>query len=191
MLAVDDEESVRIAVTMLLRRQGYDVEQASNPTEALGLLRQHEFNVLVTDLNMGSESGLDLARSALAIDPDLAVLMLTGVDDLAVAEEALALGAFGYLIKPIELNELRIAMMNALRRREVRWPVATSPAGSKRLSGSAPPSSPCVNVASGHSQSRARWESSTATRPAPASTPTRRQPPSSVVPAKPWKVTAG
>jgi diguanylate cyclase (GGDEF)-like protein/PAS domain S-box-containing protein len=118
-LVVDDEAPIRAAVCQLLSRMGMQAVQAASPTEAIAALAGQRFALLITDLNMGSESGMDLTRHVGVADPELAVLMLTGVDDPQVAQEALELGVFGYLVKPFQLNELRIAVMNALRRREL------------------------------------------------------------------------
>jgi cyclic di-GMP phosphodiesterase len=69
------------------------------------------------DVNMPGESGLELVRSAVGLDSELVVIMLTGIDDPAVAEEALAIGAHSYVVKPIEPNEALINVASGLRRR--------------------------------------------------------------------------
>jgi PAS domain S-box-containing protein len=74
---------------------------------------------MITDVNMQGLSGLDLLESVATIDPDLAVLMLSGVNDPVTAEQAIKCGAFGYIVKPFELIELQIAVSNALRRRDL------------------------------------------------------------------------
>jgi putative two-component system response regulator len=74
---------------------------------------------LLTDMSMPGSTGLDLIRASSELYPDLATVMVTGVDDRAIANEALALGAYGYIIKPFESNEILISVTNALRRRSL------------------------------------------------------------------------
>jgi PAS domain S-box-containing protein len=118
-LVVDDEPSITAAVSAVLRRDGHESMTASAYPEAVALLARDRFDMVLTDLNIGDPNGLDLVRRALELDRDLAVLMLTGVDDPTVAHEAIDLGVSAYMVKPFQVNELRIAVMNGLRRREL------------------------------------------------------------------------
>ena len=116
-LIVDDEEPVRRLLVRMLSRHGYLVEQASNGAEARQILASDPFHLVLSDVNMPGESGIDLVDYLLSDQRDLAVIMVTGVDDTDFAERALGLGAYGYIIKPFEQNELVINVSNALRRR--------------------------------------------------------------------------
>jgi putative two-component system response regulator len=118
-LVVDDEEAVRRLLARLLERGGYSCEVATNSTEAESLLATEAFDLLLTDMDMPGQSGLDLIRSTSARYPELATVMITGLDDTALATSALELGAYGYIIKPFESNEILINVSNALLRRSL------------------------------------------------------------------------
>ena len=116
-LVVDDEEQIRTLLARILTAQGHDCASASGPAEARRLLSASSFELVVSDVNMPGESGLDFAQEVLADYPDTAVVMVTGADDRRDAETALANGAYGYMLKPFKPNELAINVANALRRR--------------------------------------------------------------------------
>jgi len=118
-LVVDDEEEVRRLLARLLERAGYSCEVARDATEAQELLTKGDFDLLLTDMDMPGESGLDLIRKTSAKYPELATVMITGLDDTALATSALELGAYGYIIKPFESNEILINVSNALLRRSL------------------------------------------------------------------------
>ena len=118
-LVVEDEEPIRRLLSRVLTRQGYTCELASNGAEAREVLAKNPFDLVLSDVNMPGESGIDLVEYLLGDMRDLAVIMVTGVDDTDLAERALDLGAYGYIIKPFEQNELVINVSNALRRRSL------------------------------------------------------------------------
>src|SRR5712692_4493713 len=118
-LVVDDEDGIRQALTRFLTRLGYDVQAASNAKEALALLPAHHPQAMLCDIRMPETSGVELLPKVLAQDPDLAVLMLTAIDEPRTAIECLKLGALDYLIKPVDLEELELSLQNALRRRQL------------------------------------------------------------------------
>lgn len=119
-LIVDDEASIRDSVGRYLTARGFQVQSADTVAAALERLRETRFAALVCDVRMPAASGMELVPAAHRHDPDLAILMLTGVNDATAATEALALGAMDYLLKPIELGELEHALIGALRRRNER-----------------------------------------------------------------------
>lgn len=116
-LVVDDESTIRLALSRFLRARGFDVEVADSGETALHALRQGRFALLLCDLRMPGLSGLDLVPRALAIDGDLGIIMLTAVNDATSATDALSNGAFDYLTKPVELPDLQSAVERALARR--------------------------------------------------------------------------
>ena len=118
-LIVDDEAEIQVAFGRLLKRSGHECTFASSASEAREQIERDSFDLMLCDINMPDESGLELTRKVLQERDDIAVVMATAVDDTAVAEEALELGAYGFLIKPSSRSELRIAVSNALRRREL------------------------------------------------------------------------
>jgi putative two-component system response regulator len=119
LLLVDDEPAVLASLSRFLGLRGYDVRTATSGAAALELLRGARFAAMVCDVRMPGMSGLETVPRALALDPDLAVLMLTGVNDAPTATEALARGAADYLTKPVELPDLQHAVERALHRREL------------------------------------------------------------------------
>ncbi len=112
LLVVDDEETVRQLVVKALEKAGYDCDQAGGYQPAVEKLRSGEYQVLLTDKNMpvegkGNEGGMELIRWVRQNMPDLAVIVMTGFPTVDSAIEALKLGAFDYLLKPMDLALLR------------------------------------------------------------------------------------
>jgi putative two-component system response regulator len=118
-LVVDDEDGIRQALTRFLSRLGYHVEAASNAVDALQQLSAHRPQAMLCDIRMPETSGVELLAKVLAEDPDLAVLMLTAIDEPRTAIECLKLGAYDYLIKPVDLEELELSLQHALRQRQL------------------------------------------------------------------------
>src|SRR5438309_7478684 len=118
-LVVDDEDGIRQALTRFLSRLGYHVQAAANATEALQQLSAHHPQAMLCDIRMPETSGVELLPKVLAQDPDLAVLMLTAIDEPRTAIECLKLGAYDYLIKPVDLEELELSLQHALRQRQL------------------------------------------------------------------------
>ena len=119
-IVVDDETSIREAIGRFLRARGFEVVIADSGQAALEHLRSARFAAMLCDVRMPAMTGLELLPHALKLEPDLAVLMLTGLNDAATATEALAQGAMDYLLKPIELDRLELAIAQALQRRSDR-----------------------------------------------------------------------
>ncbi|HEV2756305.1 MAG TPA: HD domain-containing phosphohydrolase [Actinomycetota bacterium] len=116
-LLVDDEESFRAMLGRLLERAGYSCSAAADAPQARDALRHRSFDLVLADVDMPGTSGLDLAREIRTDYPDTAVVMVTGIDDTRVARAALELGAYGYVVKPFEANEILVEVASALRRR--------------------------------------------------------------------------
>jgi putative nucleotidyltransferase with HDIG domain len=120
LLVVDDEEPIRTAISRFLRSCGYDVEAAGSGSDALDLLGREKFVLMLCDIRMPGMTGLTLLDHATANDTELAVVMLSAVNDATTATDALAKGAYDYLVKPVELPDLRDAVARALHRRTLR-----------------------------------------------------------------------
>jgi cyclic di-GMP phosphodiesterase len=118
-LVVDDEEPIRNALKKFLAQQGFEVYAAASGDEALQQLRRHKVALMLCDIRMPGTSGIDLVPQALEVEPDLAILMLTAVNDATSAALCMQRGAMDYLTKPIELSDLGRAVQRALKRREV------------------------------------------------------------------------
>ncbi|PIQ45739.1 MAG: two-component system response regulator [Deltaproteobacteria bacterium CG12_big_fil_rev_8_21_14_0_65_43_10] len=118
-LVVDDEAAIRRLLGEMLDMSGYKCALAADAADARTFIRDQGFDLILCDVNMPGESGLDLIRYVLAEHQETAVIMVSAVDDTDIAETALQIGAFGYIIKPFRHNELMINIANALRRREL------------------------------------------------------------------------
>jgi putative two-component system response regulator len=118
-LVVDDEDGIRKALDRFLTRLGYQVVAAANAREALERLAADRPQAMLCDIRMPETSGVELLPKALAQDPDLAVIMLTAIDEPRTAIECLKLGAYDYLIKPVDLDELELSLQHALRQRQL------------------------------------------------------------------------
>ncbi len=118
-LLVDDEELIRSAIAKFLRSKGYEVTTADSGPAALDSLERERHVLMLADVRMPGMTGLALVPAALAIDAELAIMMLTAVNDAPTATEALAHGAMDYLMKPIELSDLAAAVERVLHKREL------------------------------------------------------------------------
>jgi cyclic di-GMP phosphodiesterase len=118
-LIVDDESTIRQALARFLRERGFDVHECGSGPAALALLERERFVIMLCDVRMPEMSGLDVVPRALALDRNLAVLMLTAVNEAAAATDALSHGAFDYLVKPVALAELHAAVEKAIHRRQL------------------------------------------------------------------------
>ncbi len=117
-LVVDDEDSIRTALSKFLRSRGFEVTEAANGDDALTAVQSGErFAAMLCDVCMPGMTGVELVPLVLAIDPSIAVMMLTAVNDANTATEALAAGAMDYLMKPVELKDLERAIERILHRR--------------------------------------------------------------------------
>jgi putative two-component system response regulator len=118
-LVVDDEEPIRRLLAYMLESHGYSVDCAADAREARQKLGSEPFALMLCDVNMPGESGMDLVRHILGEHHHTAAIMVTGLDSSVLANAALDVGAFGYIIKPFESNEVLIDVANALRRRRL------------------------------------------------------------------------
>ncbi len=118
-LVVDDDRPTCVILSKWLEREGFGCQVAFSGDEALQKLAEESYALLVSDIEMPGISGIDLLSKVKEYYEDLAVIMVTGLDDREIATQTLELGAFGYVIKPFERNELLINVANALRLRRL------------------------------------------------------------------------
>ena len=118
-LIVDDEDQIRTLLARLLGAQGYECITAESAAAGRRALKERPIALVLSDVNMPGESGIDFTSEVLADYPDTAVVMVTGMDDRRFAQVAIDLGAYGYILKPFKPNELIINVGNALRRRSL------------------------------------------------------------------------
>jgi putative two-component system response regulator len=118
LLIVDDEESLRGSLARYMVRRGYEVVQAGSGDEAVRALQREKIGCALLDIGLPGQSGIDLVPRLLALEPSLAIVMLTGIADVSTAALCMQRGAFDYLAKPIELTELYGAIQRAMERRD-------------------------------------------------------------------------
>ena len=118
-LVVDDEANLRRVLTAQLTRDGYDVHSAEDGEAGLAFLREHHIDLVITDLRMPKLDGMDLLRAALRDDASRPVVMMTAHGTVDTAVEALKTGAFDYITKPFDQNEVRIVVKKALRTKDL------------------------------------------------------------------------
>ncbi|MCX6552416.1 MAG: sigma-54 dependent transcriptional regulator, partial [Acidobacteria bacterium] len=119
-LVVDDERSMRELLMIVLRREGHRVLLAENGQAAVAILERDAVDVLICDIKMPGMSGVDVLREAKRLDPDIVGIMVTAYASTETAVEALRLGAYDYLAKPFDVEELKAKVNNALERRTLR-----------------------------------------------------------------------
>lgn len=114
-LIVDDEKAMRRLLEMMLTENGYTCRCADGAREARKKLTQRQFDLTLIDIRMPGESGLDLCRHIKKVHPDTGCMLITAVDDMATATVAIAMGIYGYIVKPLTNAQLLISVANALR----------------------------------------------------------------------------
>jgi putative two-component system response regulator len=119
-LVVDDDAPARQMVNRILAHEGYRTTTVEDAEQAFARIDEAPFDLLVCDVYLPGESGLALVEDALARDEKLAALMISGLDEVALAERALAAGAYGYVVKPFSANDLLIGVLGALNQRRGR-----------------------------------------------------------------------
>lgn len=113
-LIVDDEAPVRDVLIKFFKKEGFEVHDAASGTEALALVEEKDFDVVLTDLKMPGPDGIEVLREIKRIAPETAVLILTGYPTRETTAEAMALDGDGYVSKPIELNQLKSLVLQGL-----------------------------------------------------------------------------
>ncbi len=115
-LVVDDEGAIRYSVSKTLQRVGYNVNEASSGEEALEMMRNQRYDVVLTDIRMPGLTGVELLKRIKDIAPDAIVILMTGYASLGTAVEALRLGAHDYLIKPSSSQDIRQSVSRGVER---------------------------------------------------------------------------
>jgi len=119
-LIADDHDALRRALARALTEAGHEVEEAPNGNFAIERLHEGPFDVVLSDLKMGGSDGLDVLRSAKALHPSAAVILMTAFGSVGTAVEAMKIGAFDYVQKPFEIEEMEIKIGKALDYRRMR-----------------------------------------------------------------------
>ncbi len=118
-LVVDDERPVRKLLKRILEEAGYSCRDTENAGLAKRLLAKDDFTLLLSDIHMPGESGIELVRYVKKHHPETGVVIVSVVDEPAEAKEALEMGVYGYITKPFTKNIVRICVENALHHHEL------------------------------------------------------------------------
>lgn len=116
-LVVDDEENIRTIIKRAFQKEGFTVMTASSGNEALKELEKSPFDLVITDLKMPDGDGISLLKKIHSLSPDTIVMVITAYASTESAVEAMKAGAIDYIVKPINIEELRIIVKNALEKK--------------------------------------------------------------------------
>src|SRR3954468_18587347 len=122
-LVVDDHDSLRKGLVRALSNAGHDVEEAPNGTTAIERLQDSQFDVVLTDLRMGGADGMDVLRTTRSIQPNAAVILMTAFGSIHTAVEAMKIGAFDFVQKPFEIEEMELKIEKAIELRHLKYQV--------------------------------------------------------------------
>lgn len=113
-LIIDDEKSIRKTLSDILSYEGYKIEEAADGQEGINLFKNKAFDVVLCDIKMPKIDGMEFLELAVAINPDVPIIMVSGHGNIDTAVEAVKKGAFDYISKPPDLNRILITIRNAL-----------------------------------------------------------------------------
>jgi len=114
-LVIDDEPAALKTLSAALEEMGYRVTTAVNGREALALIRKQSCHIVIADIKLPDISGLEILEAAKELNPETAVIMITGHASVETAVDAINEGAYAYILKPVAMNELETILKNALR----------------------------------------------------------------------------
>ncbi len=123
-LVVDDEPGVLMTIQAILKMEGYEVQGATNGHDALGSLHEQPFDLVLTDLRLGDDDGLEILAELRQLAPDTVAIVLTGYASLESAIQAMRQGAYDYLVKPTDVEELKLTVARALERQRLQRELA-------------------------------------------------------------------
>jgi len=118
-LVVEDEVGSRLTLSGILEDAGYEVTGVEKGTEALEVIKDGNFNVIITDIKLPDVGGMSVLELAKEINPDVAVIIMTGYASIETAVNAVNEGAYAYFVKPVNMDEMKTAIVNALRQQRL------------------------------------------------------------------------
>ena len=119
-LVIDDEDYMREIVCQALKGSGYAVDEASDGTAALEMMRRYPYDVIITDLRLPGISGETLLQEALSVFPETIVIIMTGYGNIQTAVDAIRMGAYDYLPKPFQIDEMVMRVEKGLKDRSLK-----------------------------------------------------------------------
>jgi signal transduction histidine kinase len=118
-LVVEDEVGSRLTLCGILEDAGYEVTGVEKGTEALEVIKDGNFNVIITDIKLPDVGGMSVLELAKEINPDVAVVIMTGYASVETAVNAVNEGAYAYFVKPVNMDEMKTAIVNTLRQQRL------------------------------------------------------------------------
>jgi len=118
-LIVDDEPTIRETLSLVLREENYQCELAENGAEGLNRVKEKNFDLIITDLKMPEMGGLELMERAMTISPKTSVIIITAYASLESAIQALQFGAYDYIIKPLDFDDVILRINRLMEHREL------------------------------------------------------------------------
>lgn len=117
-LVVDDELSIREFLQIMLEREGYEVSSVANGRDAINLFRKQKYNVVLADIRMPKVDGFEVLKRIKEISPETSVIMITAYASFESAVKSMKEGAYDYITKPFNVDEVKITVKNALQKKE-------------------------------------------------------------------------
>lgn len=119
-LIVDDEQSMRDFLAIMLKKEGHEVATAGNGSDALKAIQAEIFDLVITDVKMPGTDGIEVLKTIKDVSSETVVIMITAFATAETAVEAMKLGAYDYIIKPFKIDELKLIIQNSLEKRFLR-----------------------------------------------------------------------
>ncbi len=116
-LVVDDEKSLRDFLTIMLENEGYEVQTASSGEKAVKLVQESAFDLVITDFRMKGANGIEVLEAVKVYNPAIPVLLMTAYASAETAVEAMKKGAYDYISKPFQIEDLQLIIKNAIERK--------------------------------------------------------------------------
>jgi two-component system response regulator PilR (NtrC family) len=123
-LVVDDEKSMREILQIFLANEGYNISLANNGKSATEAVKKDIFDLVITDMNMPKVDGMELLKNIKEITPDTVVVFITAFGTTESAVEAMKHGAYDYIQKPFQMDDIRLVVKNALERQKLQKDVS-------------------------------------------------------------------
>src|SRR3954451_21016328 len=120
-LIADDHDSLRRGLAQAIAEAGHEIEEAPHGNNAIEKLHEGFFDVVVSDLKMGGSTGLEVLKTAKQLHPTCAVILMTAFGSVSTAVEAIKSGAFDYVQKPFEIEEMEVKIEKALEVKRLKY----------------------------------------------------------------------
>ena len=118
-LVIDDEKSILDLLSVVFEKEGYSVKTSLSATKAVELMGDEDFDIIISDIKMPKMSGMELLRYVRENRPDIPIVMITAYGTIKQAVEALKAGAMDYIVKPFDVEELKIIVAQGLEKKRL------------------------------------------------------------------------